>query len=111
MNCPICNGSMWDNRPKKLEGKFSAASPDFKCKDKNCKGVIWPPKRGDIPVAEIPTPDQSIREHKEIEKVIAASEMIKCNASNNTTQLIISGKAELKDLEAVYERVLTLLKT
>ena len=38
--CPICQGEMWDNRGKKLNPK----SPDFKCKDKNCIGVIWPPK-------------------------------------------------------------------
>jgi hypothetical protein len=33
---------MWDNRPKKATGEFSAKSPDFKCKDKECDGVIWP---------------------------------------------------------------------
>ena len=31
---------MWDNREKKRNPK----APDFKCKDKNCDGVIWPPK-------------------------------------------------------------------
>lgn len=42
MKCPECGGAMWDNRPKKSTGEFSAKSPDFKCKDKNCEGVIWP---------------------------------------------------------------------
>lgn len=40
ITCPICGGSMWDNTKNKLNPK----SPDYKCKDKNCKGVIWPPK-------------------------------------------------------------------
>ena len=48
MNCPKCGGPTWDNRPKKAEGQFKASAPDFKCKDKNCGGVIWPP-RGDAP--------------------------------------------------------------
>lgn len=39
-SCPKCGGEMWDNRERKLNPK----APDFKCKDKNCDGVIWPPK-------------------------------------------------------------------
>ena len=31
---------MWDNR----EGKKNPRAPDFKCKDRNCDGVIWPPR-------------------------------------------------------------------
>jgi hypothetical protein len=31
---------MWDNR----EGKKNPKAPDFKCKDKDCDGVIWPPR-------------------------------------------------------------------
>jgi hypothetical protein len=31
--CPKCGGAMWDNR----EGKKNPKSPDFKCKDENCK--------------------------------------------------------------------------
>lgn len=38
--CPKCGGDMWDNRV----GKRNPRSPDFKCKDKACDGVIWPPK-------------------------------------------------------------------
>jgi hypothetical protein len=40
--CPECAGPMWDNR----EGKRNPKAPDFKCKDKQCEGVIWPPKSG-----------------------------------------------------------------
>src|SRR2546423_13842075 len=37
-NCPKCGGAMWDNR----EGKRNPKAPDFKCKDRECDGVIWP---------------------------------------------------------------------
>lgn len=39
--CPVCHKNMWDNRPKKASGEYSEKSPDFKCKDKTCGGVIW----------------------------------------------------------------------
>jgi hypothetical protein len=32
---------MWDNR----ESKTNPRAPDAKCKDKNCDGVVWPPKK------------------------------------------------------------------
>jgi hypothetical protein len=38
--CPKCQGEMWDNRV----GKRNPKAPDFKCKDRNCDGVIWPPR-------------------------------------------------------------------
>jgi hypothetical protein len=40
MDCPKCGGDMWDNRERKKNPK----APDFKCKDSNCDGVIWPPR-------------------------------------------------------------------
>ena len=40
--CPKCGGPMWDNRSSKRNPK----APDFKCKDKNCEGAVWPPKQG-----------------------------------------------------------------
>lgn len=43
--CPTCGGKMWDNR----EGKKNPKAPDFKCRDKQCDGVIWPPKTGRPP--------------------------------------------------------------
>ena len=39
-NCPKCQGPMWDNRV----GKRNPKAPDFKCKDRECDGVIWPPR-------------------------------------------------------------------
>jgi hypothetical protein len=31
---------MWDNRLTKRNPK----APDYKCRDRSCDGVIWPPK-------------------------------------------------------------------
>jgi hypothetical protein len=41
-SCPKCGGRMWDNRLTKRNPK----APDFKCRDRSCDGVIWPPKAG-----------------------------------------------------------------
>ena len=45
--CPVCAGSMWDNRATKTK----PTQPDFKCKNApkerggaGCAGVIWPTK-------------------------------------------------------------------
>jgi hypothetical protein len=40
--CPKCGGKTWDNRDTKTNPK----APDYKCRDKSCDGVIWPPKNG-----------------------------------------------------------------
>jgi hypothetical protein len=39
-SCPTCGGRMWDNRLTKRNPK----APDYKCRDRSCDGVIWPPK-------------------------------------------------------------------
>ncbi len=52
-NCPKCQGPMWDNRV----GKRNPKAPDFKCKDRECDGVVWPPrgaKPAGAPAAEQP---------------------------------------------------------
>lgn len=38
--CPKCGGRVWDNRLTKRNPK----APDYKCRDRSCDGVIWPPK-------------------------------------------------------------------
>jgi len=50
--CPKCGGEMWDNRA----GRRNPRAPDFKCKDKSCAGVIWPPRDSAAapPAAEAP---------------------------------------------------------
>lgn len=40
VECPKCGSGMWDNRV----GKRNPKAPDFKCRDRTCDGVIWPPK-------------------------------------------------------------------
>jgi hypothetical protein len=63
-SCPKCGGRMWDNRLTKRNPK----APDFKCKDRACDGVIWPPKgeksatreeQGRAPEDEAPAPDDA----------------------------------------------------
>ena len=39
-SCPKCGGRMWDNRMSKRNPK----APDFKCRDRSCDGVVWPPR-------------------------------------------------------------------
>jgi hypothetical protein len=41
-SCPKCGGKVWDNRLTKRNPK----APDFKCRDRSCDGVVWPPKDG-----------------------------------------------------------------
>ncbi len=47
VSCPKCGGRMWDNRLTKRNPK----APDYKCQNRSCDGVIWPPK----PSAAAPT--------------------------------------------------------
>src|SRR5215203_2378321 len=49
-SCPQCGGAMWDNR----EGKRNPKAPDFKCKDRECDGVVWPPRGAAAAVAAAP---------------------------------------------------------
>ena len=50
--CPKCGGRTFDNRASKLNPK----APDFKCRSKECGGVIWPEKEAfkKPPVAKAP---------------------------------------------------------
>src|ERR1700737_2831337 len=51
--CPKCQGAMWDNRV----GKRNPKAPDFKCKNRECDGVIWPPRdavRAATPIVDQP---------------------------------------------------------
>jgi len=56
-SCPKCGGRMWDNRLTKRNPR----APDFKCRDRSCDGVIWPPK----PAAEKPQVTGDSMESKE----------------------------------------------
>lgn len=48
MQCPKCQGPTYDNRAENDQrvAKGEKMRPDFKCKDKNCDGVLWRPKEG-----------------------------------------------------------------
>lgn len=50
--CPKCGGLMWNN----IATKRNPKQPDFKCKDKQCDGVIWPPRDG-TPSRSMPQPE------------------------------------------------------
>lgn len=43
VSCPKCGGRMWDNRQTKRNPK----APDYKCRDRNCDGVVWPEKHAE----------------------------------------------------------------
>jgi hypothetical protein len=48
-SCPKCGGRVWDNRLTKRNPK----APDYKCRDRSCDGVIWPPKAGKSEPAKV----------------------------------------------------------
>jgi Rad52/22 family double-strand break repair protein len=58
-SCPKCGGRMWDNRLTKRNPK----APDYKCRDRSCDGVIWPPKPGKT---DKPEPAKAVEETEEI---------------------------------------------
>src|SRR4051812_45104879 len=45
VSCPKCGGRMWDNRLTKRNPR----APDYKCQNRSCDGVIWPPKAAPAP--------------------------------------------------------------
>ena len=49
--CPKCGGRMWDNRLSKRNPK----APDFKCRNRSCDGVIWPPRVAGLASKSEPT--------------------------------------------------------
>ena len=60
--CPKCDGRMWDNRISKRNPK----APDFKCRDRSCDGVIWPPKGGAQKAPSTPAPEPAQPEAPEL---------------------------------------------
>lgn len=60
--CPKCHGKMWDNRTTKRNPK----APDFKCRDRSCDGVIWPPKGENVAAAKTPAAQEQEHEWEEI---------------------------------------------
>jgi len=60
-SCPKCGGRMWDNRLTKRNPK----APDYKCRDRSCDGVIWPPKAGKAEKGEKAEPVKALSEETE----------------------------------------------
>jgi hypothetical protein len=60
-SCPKCGGRVWDNRLTKRNPK----APDYKCRDRSCDGVIWPPK-ADKAESRIDAVDKPVEETEEI---------------------------------------------
>jgi hypothetical protein len=56
-SCPKCGSRMWDNRLTKRNPK----APDYKCRDRSCDGVIWPPKEG----AAQPTKEEIVKAERQ----------------------------------------------
>ena len=48
-SCPKCGGRVWDNRASKRNPK----APDYKCRDRSCDGVIWPPRAAGGPQSRV----------------------------------------------------------
>jgi hypothetical protein len=70
-SCPKCGGRMWDNRATKRNPR----APDFKCRDRSCDGVIWPPRPIGNAAAPAPrTNDGSAPLVPELEEVSAADQ-------------------------------------
>lgn len=55
-SCPKCGGRMWDNRLSKRNPK----APDFKCRNRSCDGVIWPPRNAPPASAGEPTGEDAM---------------------------------------------------
>ena len=63
VSCPKCGGRMWDNRLTKRNPR----APDYKCQNRSCDGVIWPPKT---------SPTAAAADGKESKKAAAESVLI-----------------------------------
>jgi hypothetical protein len=48
VNCERCNGPCWDNRERIASGW---KGPLYKCKDRNCGWVQWPPRASRVGAA------------------------------------------------------------
>lgn len=90
MNCPLCGGEMWDNRQRKTNPR----QPDFKCKDPQCTGVVWPPRK-----PKTPTVNGNGRNDPEIQKAI-----IRQNSLTNAVNYVL-GKAQLMSKEDALKYV------
>ena len=73
--CPKCGGRMWDNRATKRNPR----APDFKCRDRSCDGVIWPPRTGT-------SPSQSTTRSNGSEPLVPELEEVSANGQPETDE-------------------------
>lgn len=80
VSCPKCGGRMWDNRLTKRNPK----APDYKCRDRSCDGVIWPPKNGapgsapadaEAPVEEVTEKKPAVRKSRAAAATVTTDEI------------------------------------
>ena len=67
--CPKCGGPTWDNTLTKRNPR----APDYKCRDKSCDGVVWPPRDGQKPVAPTATSVPTPQEEDALERVLTGT--------------------------------------
>ena len=86
--CPKCGGRTWDNRLTKRNPK----APDFKCRDRSCDGVVWPPRGAEkggseeerepmTPPADEPAPRRKRARNAEPVAVAAEPSEVRLDAS------------------------------
>jgi Rad52/22 family double-strand break repair protein len=63
VSCPKCGGRTWDNRLTKRNPK----APDYKCRDRNCDGVVWPARANG-------TPGEASDSHEGSDEAVAVAE-------------------------------------
>ena len=67
--CPKCGGRMWDNRATKRNPR----APDYKCRDRSCEGVIWPPRPGAAITGGVQAPAHALVAEPEVEQLRGAA--------------------------------------
>ena len=66
LSCPKCGGRMWDNRLTKRNPR----APDYKCQNRSCDGVVWPPR----PAAASPAEGQEEKGAEKSSALVGAEE-------------------------------------
>ena len=91
--CPKCGGRMWDNRAEKAAGTRSPKAPDFKCRNPQCDGQLWPGQHS----AALPIVTQ--RSSQDVTRADAASHVATSRVGQE------SARPELTAQEARRERL------
>ena len=121
MQCPVCQGDMWDNRNKKRNPK----APDFRCKDENCTYTLNA-QTGEYELGDFPTgvwykePEKTDFLHKTPPPILPKTEnhidnsmksMLMSYAKDIIVAQINEGKSELGVAEVIqdYKKLLSAL--